>query len=255
MQQIWMNREYIAKKAINITGIIYAFLGFVGTVAPTDEILPESLNIWLRVLISVIILLIIWFFCFVIIVFSLVKIKRISVIDANNGHKMYVQYGNIFDKNEVLVPNERRNIVIPVNRCFDTIVDNNIISERTIHGIAFKRLYKKNIYTEKSLNSKIQKLLNNKEYEILSENEKPAGNRKRFSVGTVIDLPADDNEHYFLWALSTFDDKLKAQTSMQDYVLAVQKLVEACNYESEGFPVVIPVVGTGLSRTKKDSMT
>lgn len=45
---------------------------------------------------------------------------------------------------------------------------------------------------------------------------------------------------------------LKAQTSMQDYALAVQKLIEACNSESEGFPILIPLVGTGLSRTKKD---
>jgi hypothetical protein len=52
--------------------------------------------------------------------------------------------------------------------------------------------------------------------------------------------------------LSTFDSNLKAHTTMQDYALAVQKLVEACNEESEGFPVVIPVVGTGLSRTKKE---
>ena len=38
---------------------------------------------------------------------------------------------------------------------------------------------------------------------------------------------------------------------MQEYALAVQKLIESCTEESEGFPVVLPLVGTGLSRTKK----
>lgn len=252
MKRIWMNREYISKIATTIIGGLYAFLGFIGTLVPLDEILSNTLNIWIRIGISVGILLILWIVCFVIVGLILIRKKRFNVIDANSGHKLYLQYGDLFDENEVLVPEDRRNIVIPVNRCFDTIVDNHLISERTLHGIAFKRFYEKNIYNEVSLNSTIQQLLENKEYENLSENDKPVGNRKRFPVGTVIDLPGDNNEHFLLWALSTFDSELKAHTTMQDYALAVQKLVEACNEESEGFPIVIPVVGTGLSRTKKE---
>lgn len=252
MKRIWMNREYISKIATTIIGGLYAFLGFIGTLVPLDEILSNTLNIWIRIGISVWILLILWIVCFVIVGLILIRKKRFNIIDANSGHKLYLQYGDLFDENEVLVPEDRRNIVIPVNRCFDTIVDNHLISERTLHGIAFKRFYEKNIYTEVSLNSTIQQLLENKEYENLSENDKPVGNRKRFPVGTVIDLPGDNNEHFLLWALSTFDSELKAHTTMQDYALAVQKLVEACNEESEGFPIVIPVVGTGLSRTKKE---
>lgn len=252
MKRIWMNREYISKITTTIIGGLYAFLGFIGTLVPLDEILSNTLNIWIRIGISVGVLLILWIVCFMIVGLFLIRKKRFNIIDANNGHKLYLQYGDLFDKNEVLVPEDRRNIVIPVNRCFDTIVDNQLISERTLHGIAFKRFYEKNTYTEVSLNSKIQQLLENKEYENLSENDKPVGNRKRFPVGTVIDLPGDNNEHFLLWALSTFDGELKAHTTMQDYALAIQKLVEACNEESEGFPIVIPVVGTGLSRTKKE---
>lgn len=252
MKRLWMNREYISKIATTIIGGLYAFLGFIGTLVPLDEILSNTLDIWIRIGISVGVLLILWIVCFVIVGLILIRKKRFNVIDANSGHKLYLQYGDLFDENEVLVPKERRNIVIPVNRCFDTIVDNHLISERTLHGKAIKLFYEKKIYTEVSLNSTIQKLLENKEYENLSKNEKPVGNRKRFPVGTVIDLPGDNNEHFLLWALSTFDSKLKAHTTMQDYALAVQKLVEACNEESEGFPIVIPVVGTGLSRTKKE---
>ena len=39
---------------------------------------------------------------------------------------------------------------------------------------------------------------------------------------------------------------------MQEYALAVQWLIESCNTESEGFSIVLPLVGTGLSRTKRD---
>lgn len=251
MKQIWMNKGYIAKITCTIIGGLYALLGFIGTLVPLDELLPSSLSIWTRLIISISILISVWIICFIIVGKILSNKKRFEVIVANSGHKLYLQYGDLFDKNEVINPNERRNIVIPVNRCFDTIVDNRLVSERTLHGMAFKRLYSKNIYTEESLNSEIQELLKNKEFENISEEDKPKGNRKRYSVGTVVDLSGDSKEHYLLWALSTFDSNLKAHTSIEEYALAVQKLIQACNEESEGFPIVLPLVGTGLSRTKK----
>lgn len=144
------------------------------------------------------------------------------------------------------------NIIIPVNRCFDTIVDNHLVSEQTLHGIAFKQLYSSGRYTEQSLNAAIQRQLSNQPYQDIDIIDKPEGNLRRYPVGTIADIPSDETTHLFLWALSTFNRELKAQTSMQDYALAVQKLIEACNSESEGFPILIPLVGTGLSRTKKD---
>ena len=255
MKSIWINKGYISKIASTITGGIYALLGFIGTLVPLDEILSDKMSIWIRGIISAAILIGVWFCCFAIVSVVMTCKKRFKVLSANSGHALYLQYGNIFDANEVIDPNKRRNIVVPVNRCFDTRVDNHIVSSQTVHGIAFSSLYASGKYTEESLSMSIEKLLKNTEYENLSEKEKPEGNRKRYPVGTVVDLPGCENEHFFLWALSTFDSNLKARTSMQEYALAVQKLIESCNTESEGFPVVLPLVGTGLSRTKKDQRT
>lgn len=254
MKRIWKNKGYIAKLSSAIIGGIYAFFGFIGTLVPLDEILANTLSIWVRIAISFSVLLSVWFICFIIVGLVLSHKKRFKVIATNSGHKLYLQYGDLFNENEVINPSERRNIIIPVNRCFDTVVDNHLISERTLHGIAFKKLYAINRYTEESLNLTIQQLLLHKEYENIAEVDKPAGNRKRYPIGTVVDLPGNGKEHFLLWALSTFDSDLKAHTSMQEYALAVQKLVEACNSESEGFPIVLPLVGTGLSRTKKEQI-
>lgn len=210
------------------------------------------MSIWIRSIISISILIVIWGCCFAAISVIITHKNRFKVISGNNGHALYLQYGDIFDANQVMESNSRRNIVIPVNRCFDTCVDNHIVSEKTLHGIAFKKLYASNKYTEETLAQSIKKLLANVEHENLTKQEKPEGNRKRYPVGTVIDLPGHKNEHFFLWALSTFDSNLKAHTSMQEYTLAIQKLIESCNEESEGFPVVLPLVGAGLSRTNKD---
>jgi len=252
MKRVWINKGYISKLVSTIIGGIYAFLGFIGMLVPLDEILSDTLSIWIRVAISLGIFVGSWMICFAIVAIVLSQKKRFEVISANSGHALYLQYGDIFDKNEVLRPDERRNIIIPVNRCFDTTVDNRLVSEQTLHGIAFKKLYTSGKYTEETLNLTIQQLLINAEHDDITACDKPEGNRKRFPVGTIVDLPGCGVEHYFLWALSTFDSNLKAHTSMQEYALAVQKLVEACNVESEGFPVVLPLVGTGLSRTKKE---
>lgn len=252
MRYAWINKEYIAKIASTITGGFYAFLGFIGTLVPLDEILSDKMPIWIRGLISAAILVGIWCLFFVAVSICMTRKNRFKVLSANNGHALYLQYGNIFDANEVIDSSQRRNIVVPVNRCFDTHVDNHIVSAQTVHGATFNSLYASGKYTEESLSMTIGKLLKNTSYERLSEEEKPEGNRRRYPVGTVVDLPGYGTEHFFLWALSTFDSNLKAHTSMQEYALAVQKLIESCNEESEGFPVVLPLVGTGLSRTKKD---
>lgn len=264
IKRIGINLKYIGKTSIKYVSALYAVLGFVGTFTPLSDIytglllkiLPytnaeEIPDIYL-ILGSLLVLLVTWLFISFIVTIRALKTTQIDVIEGNSGHKLYIQYGDIFSPDIVCKANERRNIVIPVNRCFDTIVDNNLVSETTLHGILFKRLYDKGKYDEHSLNCAIQSLLANVSAEDITVNEKPSGNIRRYPVGTVVDLPMSDQEHYLLWALSTFDCNLKAHTNMQEYALAVQKLIEACNIESEGFPVLIPLVGTGLSRTKKD---
>lgn len=256
MKSICINKGYIAKIASIFTGGIYSILGYIGLLAPLDEILSKKMSIWLRGIISALIFIGVWVVVFFIVCVVIGKKKRFKVLSANNGHALYLQYGDIFDKNSVIDSSKRRNIVVPVNRCFDTCVDNHIVSEESLHGVALKKLYASGTYTETdlalSLENRLAKKIKCKDIECLSEQDKPEGSRKRYPVGTVIDLPGQENEHYFLWALSTFDSNLNAQTSMQGYALAVQKLIEACNTESEGFPVVLPLVGTGLSRTKKN---
>ncbi len=41
----------------------------------------------------------------------------------------------------------KRNIVISVNRCFDTLVDEDLVSTDRLHGYVMNRLYNQKIYT------------------------------------------------------------------------------------------------------------
>lgn len=250
--KIMCNKRYIAKRTSSYIAGIYATLGFISTFSSLSKIWPTSWTPVGHIGASIGVMLLLWLIVFFFVGIHYARKRRYDVVSCNSGHKVYVQYGDLFSADEVIDPSKRRNIVIPVNRCFDTVVDNALISENTLHGIALNKIYSSGKYNEDSLNKEIQRTLTSVESEMYIVDDKPYGNKKRYPVGTVVDLPVSDKEHYFLLALSTFDAQLNAHTSMTDYVTAIQKLVESCNLKSGGFPVVLPLIGTDLSRLGKD---
>lgn len=253
MRRIILNRKYIAKLATRWTTGIFAFLGLIGTFVSLSDLLDSSLSIQCRIGISIGILAGIWVISFLLCAVYTYRRRRIEVAELNNGHHIYVQYGDVFSETEVLEPQKRRNIVIPVNRCFDTLVDNDLVSASTLHGIAMNRLYLENGFDPNTLEDAIKNNLNLQEvsYDKLSINDKRKGNLRRFSAGTVAEIKISEQCTYFFLGLSKFDKNLKASTSEEEYVLAMMRLLEFCNERSQQFPVVMPLIGAGLSRTKK----
>lgn len=247
-----LNKKYIMKLAFRCTTIFFSILGFVGTFVPLNNIIPSDWRIEHKILLSVGILIFVFGLCWCGCVYWFESRKWIKVFDANNDCHVYVQYGDVFSENEVDTPNQRRNIIIPVNRCFDTIVDDDLISSRTLHGIAFKKLYYSGKYDENSLNIALQNDLNIRQ-KLVSEkigvNEKRKGNLKRYDFGTIAEIKGDSNCTYFFLALSTFDCNLSAHATQEEYVLTMQKMLEYCCSRSQGFPIVMPLIGAGQSRT------
>lgn len=249
---IWCNKGYLAKEATKWTSGLYAFLGFAGLFMSYDKIIPEDKSVFCKFLIGFAVLAGVWLVFFIVNAFLTIKKERFEIIKSNNGHSLYVQYGNVFNKKEVFTPGKPRNIVIPVNRCFDMHLDNQIVSVETLHGKMLNRLYASKTYTESSLNLLLEEKLKNIEFEQVTMQEKPIGKQKRYPVGTCVKIPGMDKENYLLVALSSFDEEEHARTSMAEYSVALQKMIESCNDESQGYPIVVPIVGAGLSRIKKN---
>ena len=40
-----------------------------------------------------------------------------------------------------------------------------------------------------------------------------------------------------------------ASASKDEFVLAIQKLIEYCNTRSQGYPIIMPLIGSNLART------
>lgn len=253
IKRVWLNKAYVMKTATKWTGAVFAILGFIGTFVSLSDIISEDVKLIARIAISVGILLGTWLIVAIIASIYVSRKRRFKVLEVSNGYHVFVQYGDVFSEAEVNKPKERRNIVIPVNRCFDTKVDDDLISHNTLHGAMMQRLYDKGIYSEESLNTAIQSSL--KQLQVRGTNipqaKKRSGNLVRYPAGTVAEVKTSDTETVFFLGLSSFDEQLHAHTSNEEYAQAIVKLIEFCNVRSQKYPVVLPLIGAGASETKK----
>lgn len=250
--RIWINRKYVIKSAAGGVSASFALLGFVALFLPLDGFFKCNTMVQ-RILACILLTGAVCLFWLLACSVYVLKKRRIKLFALNDGHGVYVQYGDVLNKKEVLKPQERRNIVIPVNRCFDTLVDNDLISENTLHGKVMKKLYAKNRFTRETLDDAIQKSLQGKnlQTETVPPEEKPKGNLLRYPVGTVAEVRVSNTCTFFFLALSTFDQNLHAHTSEEDYVLALCRLLRFCNTRSQGCPVVMPLIGGGGSNVRR----
>lgn len=249
LQRIIRGRKHIFKKACEWTAAFYAIAGLVSLFVSFEGIFPQNTKFLCKLIVGAIILVGIWFLCAIIqsVIVGLKNKKK--VVEGPNGKNVFVVYGDLFDPQ--IVNNQKRYICFAVNRCYDTEVNDRLISSTTIHGIAFNKLYKLNTYTPASLNTAIHSSIHSATLPIVvNRADKPEGNLNRYEVGSYANLSIDANLNYIMLGISWINSNLNAQTSKADFVLAIQKMIEAFDNESQGYPVLMPIIGTGRSRAE-----
>ena len=68
-------------------------------------------------------------------------------------------------------------------------------------------------------------------------------------MGTIAEIQGDNPIIYFFLGLTKFDLHFMASTSKDEFVLAIQKLIDYCNTRSQGYPIIMPLIGSNLART------
>lgn len=246
-RRIWLSKNYIAKTAGQWTAALYAVAGLVGLFVSFEGLFSANDPFWYKFLISLAILVGTWLLCAIVVAIRVGCQTKKKVVEGKNGKAVYVVYGDIFDAD--IVKNQKRYIAFAVNRCFDTVVDDNLVGATTVHGMAFNKLYEKGMYNSNTLNTALQAAIKGKPTsQMLTTAQKPEGNLKRYEVGAYANLPIDANLNYLLLGLTYFDTNLNAQVSKQEYVLCMQKLIEYFDMEAQGYPVLMPIIGTGRAR-------
>lgn len=240
------NGKYIFATSNKIATIIFSVWGFITLITPTDATL-DSIDLFvLRILVAAIILICIYLFVVVGVLLYVMRQRTIKVFNLNSNHSLYVEYGNLFEGGEI---NKKKNIVFAGNRCFDTIVDDDLIGTRKIHGMALDRIYENENRAPEDLNSEIQSnlALHGYQSEIIDLSEKRKGNLRRYEVGAVAEIKGRYNERYFILGLTYFDSELRAQVEKDEYIRAISALIKYISNRSQGFPTYMPVVGAGGS--------
>lgn len=212
-----------------VLDIFIKILGAISTITSLILIfidIPESckgISVLLKFLIFLfIILLIIWLYAN-----KLSKIK----IDIG-GTSIIIKKGDIF--------NEEGLKVIPFNEYFDTIVDNKIISEKSLNGKFVKR-YFKNIDDLNELIRTDEDL--NKKDNVIETNIDRKGNTTKYKLGSS--LVIDD---FIITAFSHFNEKNEANLSMSQYINFLLTFWNEINRVYAQKSVTVPVFGSGITR-------
>lgn len=161
------------------------------------------------------------------------KSKEKIKLKINDMTNIDITYGDIFSKNGI--------IVIPVNEYFDTLVDDVIISSKTLHGKFIKRFFQNDVTV---LDTKIDEALVNKEFTI--NLSRKSGKNKKYPLGTIANININ-NRKFFLIALTNFNENDHANVLKTDYQKVLIKLFEYIENFSNAERVNIPLIGGGHS--------
>lgn len=132
---------------------------------------------------------------------------------------------------------------IAFNEYFDTMVDEKLISSRSLNGMFINRKFP-------SSASRLDNHINRYEFEddeILGENTtRKIGKKSRYALGTI--CVCDD---YILTAFSKFDEANKARLTMPEYLEFLIKFWDKVNKVYAQRDVAVPIFGSGITRIKE----
>ncbi len=253
MTEVKLNLKPIFHLFLKISGIVFSVFAILVTFISLEDV--GITNIWHKIGIILSILVLSLIMSMILILFFFKKNR----IWSNGKNKVFASYGDLIKYAFKVKEKNKRIIVIPVNDTFETIVDvggekvvNPLVSPNSLHGIWIEEFCKKYEITVNELNSRISgnlKLQNRKPVQVYSEDEKRRGNKEKYDLGTVAILNAG-NTIFYLVAISEFDEKNNAQSNKINIRKAVENLIEFYDENGQGFPLYMPLMGTGTSRAK-----
>lgn len=174
-------------------------------------------------------------FLILIYIFLWLRANYLSNISINiEGSVVDIKSGDLFKQDGYKV--------IGFNEYFDTIVDNKIISERSLNGMFIKD------YLDIS-SKELDLLIENNVFddEVVGKNiQRISGKETQYKIGTI--YVYDD---YILTAFSKFDKNNKAYLTMPDYLSFLITFWDKVNLVYAQKNVSVPIFGSGITRIKE----
>lgn len=214
------------------------FLTAVGVVASIVSIIasfgkfePNSFNCAIYVLLL----------CFVYALCrTLIRKKKIQLNIAEN-FQLSIEKGNLFQC--------KGTIVIPVNNYFDTIVGDDIIIPKSIHGQFINNYFLNN---RRKLDQYIEESLREQNIEGIIDDKRVSGKTRKYPLGTCAEVK-DGGNRYILVVTTEFSQNNKACLERRDFIKVLNGLfcyIDKCPGD-EG--VYMPILGSGCARLNRSS--
>ena len=162
--------------------------------------------------------------------------QRIEFPIPGSDSSFEIRFGNVFEGTGV--------VVIPVNEYFDGELGDHV-SEKSLHGRFIKDVLAGQTKTFVDLTSGALASVTPE----ASGVARSSGRRDRYAIGTVARVDLND-QRYLLVALSRTDLlSLKASATVHDLWTCLTGVWRGIREDSNGRPVKIPLIGSGLSGT------
>lgn len=223
--------EYFLKSIwplIKKIGIDYfALLGICWTVKEVTLYLLEQYENTIKCIFSISIIL-----GFVIVLFKDKPKKEYSFCIKNKDIKIKIIVGDII--------NQKAAIVVPTNTTFDTIMENDFISIKSVQGQIQYKYFKNNFHT---LDTLIEQELKDKKFVELKD--RIHSKNKQYEIGTTVEINQNGKRFYFL---ANSNINKKGQTISPSIINITEALSRLWQYISEYGHVesiAIPIIGTG----------
>lgn len=244
------NCSYIFKQWMIIMGTLFSGLSIILSFVSWEDLgimeICIKAFIFIIMIVGALLVAVVWCLC-----------RKSNVIWSDRAGKINACYGDIMKIAFPKKNHKKKIVVIPVNTCFDTIVDedlaahkNPLVSGKTIHGLWIKNMVKHGVSVS-AIDSFIEKYIQIKEIKPakeLSKDEKCRGKLKSFDNGTVVIVDGEKNITYFLLAFSEFDKENEAQSTKENVIRCVKNLLTFYNSNGQGYDIYLTLLGTGMSR-------
>ena len=162
-------------------------------------------------------------------------LKSKLVISSNSfDTRIMIKFGNIFDQDGVKA--------IAVNNFFDSIVDDALVSRRSLHGEVIERYWRGN---SAQWQKDIYDDLGDRKFENIPREN---GNRRRYQIGTTARATAQDEEFLFVALGETNPDDNVANATAASLISSVRELLVRARAVCANRPLNLPLMGSGLSR-------
>lgn len=160
-----------------------------------------------------------------------------------NNTEVNVQEGNIFELLDK-APEQRKGeiSVIGVNDYYDTIVDDQIVAKKTLHGQYIERIASAEKLEQLEQAITTSKVAN-KKGNYIEIMDRPRGRKTRYSIGSLVEF-----EGYVLAAFTKFDKNDKAYLSAEEYVGFWMSFWNNMDEIYAGRTINIPLMGAGITR-------